>query len=87
MKITEIQSLAKFLGWDIEKAKKVKQTDTEIAPNGTRRERRINAEFKPSGEEGSCEFYLSRNLNMNKRLKEINKKNMGLNTIKEQKSK
>ena len=46
-----IQNLAEFLGWDRDKAVKVKVTDAEIAPNGTRRERRINNNFVP---EDSC---------------------------------
>jgi hypothetical protein len=48
---TVIQSLAEFFGWERKLAVKVKITETDIAPNGTRRERRINNNFTPSKED------------------------------------
>lgn len=51
MKKTRVQELAEFLGWDRRKAHIVKQGPTEIAPNGTRRERRINNDYMPTDEE------------------------------------
>lgn len=45
--IGNIQEYAQSLGWDREAALKVKQSDVEIAPNGTRREGRIHNGFIP----------------------------------------
>ena len=52
-----IQNLAEFFGWKRDKAVKVKITETEIAPNGTRRERRINNNFVPEESEGENYIY------------------------------
>ena len=49
--VTPMQSLAQFFGWDREKAIKVNQTQSEIAPNGLRRTRRINNDYIPSDED------------------------------------
>lgn len=43
--IGDIQEYAISLGWDREAAKKLKQSEVEIAPNGTRRESRIHNNY------------------------------------------
>lgn len=43
--IGDIKDYAESLGWDREAALRVKQSETEIAPNGTRREGRIHNGF------------------------------------------
>lgn len=45
--IGNIQEYAQSLGWDREAALKIKQSDVDIAPNGTRREGRIHNGFIP----------------------------------------
>ena len=66
MKISLIQNLAIFFGWNYEKAKKIKITSEEIAPNGTRRGRRINNNFIPEGDNSI--YYL---IKINEELKKV----------------
>lgn len=69
--LTIIQDLAKFLGWNREKSVTVKITDSEIAPNGTRRERRINNNFLPTEEDDGMIYISKINLLLkNKNFKE-----------------
>lgn len=72
-KITDIQSLAEFFGWDREKAIKVKQSISDIAPNGVRRDRRINNDFIPDDEDSIV--ILQREINRENKVNKITEDN------------
>lgn len=56
--ISDIQSIAIFLGWNRDAAFIVNQNTEEIAPNGTRRNRRINNTFLPDNNAANSYFYI-----------------------------